>query len=42
MQNVAESIEAYNAHENIFIARQPIFDAELNVQAYELLFRNAE
>ena len=27
---------------NIFVARQPIFDAELNVYAYELLFRSGD
>lgn len=42
MHNLAESIEAHNSRRNIFIARQPIFDAELNVQAYELLFRDED
>jgi len=27
---------------NIYVARQPIFDAELNVYAYELLFRSGD
>ena len=27
---------------NIFVARQPIFDANTNVYAYELLFRTGE
>ena len=27
---------------DIFVARQPIFDAELSVHAYELLFRSGE
>ena len=27
---------------NIFVARQPIFDADLNVYAYELLFRSGD
>lgn len=43
MQNVAESIESSEGCsplKNIFIARQPIFDADLEVQAYELLFRD--
>lgn len=42
MSNLAESTETFSARKNIFIARQPIFDAELNVQAYELLFRDED
>lgn len=42
MTNLAESTETYSARKNIFIARQPIFDAELDVQAYELLFRDED
>ena len=42
MNNLAESIETHSSRKNIFIARQPIFDAELNVQAYELLFRDED
>ncbi|PCI81612.1 MAG: hypothetical protein COB20_01280 [SAR86 cluster bacterium] len=42
MNNLAESTEIYSSRKNIFIARQPIFDAELNVQAYELLFRDED
>ncbi len=42
MQNLAESAETYNSRRNIFIARQPIFDGDLNVQAYELLFRDED
>ncbi|GJM11674.1 MAG: hypothetical protein DHS20C12_00770 [Pseudohongiella sp.] len=42
MSNLAESTEAYSSRKNIFIARQPIFDVELNVQAYELLFRDED
>lgn len=42
MNNLAESTETYSSRKNIFIARQPIFDAEINVQAYELLFRDED
>ncbi len=42
MQNLAETTESYSTRKNFFIARQPIFDAELNVQAYELLFRDGD
>ncbi len=28
--------------QNVFVGRQPIFDADLNVYAYELLYRSAE
>ncbi|MFT7471171.1 MAG: EAL and modified HD-GYP domain-containing signal transduction protein [Kiritimatiellia bacterium] len=42
MSNLAESAETFSARKDIFIARQPIFDAELNVQAYELLFRDED
>jgi EAL and modified HD-GYP domain-containing signal transduction protein len=42
VSNLAESTETYSSRKNIFIARQPIFDAELNVQAYELLFRDED
>jgi len=42
MNNLAESTEMHSSRKNIFIARQPIFDAELNVQAYELLFRDED
>ena len=40
MNNLAEAIEAYSLPKNIFVGRQPIFDAEENAQAYELLFRD--
>lgn len=40
MSNLPESTETFSARKDIFIARQPIFDVELNVQAYELLFRD--
>lgn len=42
MDNLAESVEPSSSRKNIFIARQPIFDVELNVQAYELLFRDED
>jgi len=42
MNNLAESTETYPSLNNMFIARQPIFDADLNVQAYELLFRDED
>ena len=42
MNNLAEAIEAYSLPKNIFVGRQPIFDAEENVQAYELLFRDED
>ena len=42
MNNLAESTETYSSRKNVFIARQPIFDTELNVQAYELLFRDED
>lgn len=42
MQNLAENTDTYSSRKNIFIARQPIFDADLNVQAYELLFRDED
>ena len=42
MQNVVEATETYSTRKNFYIARQPIFDAELNVQAYELLFRDGD
>ena len=40
MQTAKKIIEPSRDH--IFIGRQPIFDNELNVCAYELLFRNSE
>jgi c-di-GMP phosphodiesterase len=40
MSDLPESTETVSARKDIFIARQPIFDVELNVQAYELLFRD--
>ncbi|MBL4580970.1 MAG: HDOD domain-containing protein [Gammaproteobacteria bacterium] len=42
MNNLAVFAEAHRVRKNFFIARQPIFDAELNVQAYELLFRDED
>lgn len=42
MNNLVESTDSFSARKNIFIARQPIFDVELNVQAYELLFRHED
>lgn len=37
-----ESLPIAPAHSNIFLARQPIFDADLKVYAYELLFRSED
>lgn len=42
MHKLAEFAETFSSRKNIFIARQPIFDADLNVQAYELLFRDED
>lgn len=42
MQNIVEATETFSTRKNFYIARQPIFDAELNVQAYELLFRDGD
>ncbi len=42
MQNLAETTEEFNTRKNFYIARQPIFDSQLNVQAYELLFRDGD
>lgn len=42
MQNLAETPEDCSTAKNFFIARQPIFDDQLNVQAYELLFRDGD
>ncbi len=42
MQNLAETTESHSTRKDFYIARQPIFDAELNVQAYELLFRDGD
>lgn len=42
MQEAAEPILIDSAHSNVFLARQPIFDAGLNVHAYELLFRSED
>ena len=39
--NMEVSTESTN-HSNIFIGRQPIFDRDLNLFAYELLYRNSE
>ncbi|NOZ52551.1 MAG: HDOD domain-containing protein [Gammaproteobacteria bacterium] len=35
-----ESVPSKNSVNEVFIGRQPIYDADLNVYAYELLFRN--
>ena len=39
--NMEVSTEA-TSHSDIFIGRQPIFDRDLNLFAYELLYRNSE
>ncbi|MCK5188996.1 MAG: hypothetical protein KAR12_02955, partial [Methylococcales bacterium] len=42
MTDALDPLETNSLLGNIFVARQPIFDAELNVYAYELLFRSGD
>jgi len=42
MQDILETQPLQSAQNNIFLARQPIFDRDLNVHAYELLFRSED
>lgn len=42
MQTIMDQAQMEQAHSDVFIGRQPIFDKDLNLFAYEILYRDSQ